>query len=565
LFPRNPIQNCWRVLCLAVLLCGTGVTLAAGPLPAAAIASSNDLATSAGVEILKQGGNAFDAAVAVTAVLAVVEPYSAGLGGGGLWLLHRASDGKQVLLDGRERAPQLAHWHYFSMDKPSDNNGSGTAALVAAIPGIPAAIVHLARNYGRLSLTVDLKPALNYSKKGFYVNAAYLSAVSSRLADLQRDPGTADIFLDHGRVPRSGYWLKQKELAQTLAALAEDGLAGFYQGEVADQLVMGVNKHGGIWTAQDLLNYQVREREPLVYTFHGMRVIAAPPPSSGGVVLGQALGMLSHFDLDAMDNVARMHHVVESLRRSFRDSAAYLGDPDAVEAPLSRLLNADYLEGLALTIDPNHATPSDVLGDTPGLAPSGLQTTHFSIIDVEGNRVSGTLSGSAVFGAAYAPAGTGVLLNSSMMDFVMGPNSEDNDQANALRPEKRPLTSMTPAFLETADRVAVLGTPGGNRIISMMLLAALGFAGNGSAAAIMALPRYHHQYLPDVIEFEKNALTVVEQERLRAMGHRLAELTEHYGDMQVVIWDRQSRTVNAASDPRGSGSAAVVPETELRH
>ena len=553
------------MLCLAVLLCGAGVTPAAEPPPAAAVASSNDLATRAGVEILKQGGNAFDAAVAVTAVLAVVEPYSAGLGGGGLWLLHRASDGKQVLLDGRERAPRLAHWHYFSTGNPSDNNGSGKAALSAAIPGIPAAIVHLARNYGRLPLTADLKPAQNYAKKGFYVSGAYLSAVSTRLADLLRDPGTAGIFLDHGLVPRSGYWLKQKELAQTLAALAEHGLAGFYQGEVAGQLVLGVNKHGGIWTAQDLLSYQVREREPLVYTFHDMRVIAAPPPSAGGVVLGQALGMLSHFDLDGMDSVARMHHVVECLRRSFRDSAAYLGDPDAVVAPLTRLLNADYLEGLALTIDSSHATPSEVLGDTPGLAQSGLQTTHFSIIDAEGNRVSGTLSGSAVFGAAYAPAGTGVLLNNSMMDFVMEPDGEDNGRANALRPEKRPLTSMTPAFLETADRVAVLGTPGGNRIISMMLLATLGFAGNGSAAALMAQPRYHHQYLPDVIEFEKNALTVVEQERLRAMGHRPVELPELYGDMQVVIWDRQSRTVDAASDPRGSGSAVVVPEAELRH
>ncbi|MBF8270057.1 MAG: gamma-glutamyltransferase, partial [Gammaproteobacteria bacterium] len=252
---------------LLLLLSCCGPALAGDQSPAAAVASSNLLSTRAGVEIIKRGGNAFDAAVAVTAVLAVVEPYSSGLGGGGLWLLYRARDGKQVLIDGRERAPQLAHWHLYRQAAEKQKNGvANETVLNAAIPGIPAGIVHLAQQYGRLPLSINLKPAINLAKKGFYTNDVYRQAVAARLSDLLQYPDSAKIFLDHGQVPRSGYWLKQKDLAITLTTLAREGQAGFYQGAVAGQLVHEVNNHGGIWTAKDLLSYQIRERDPLVFT-----------------------------------------------------------------------------------------------------------------------------------------------------------------------------------------------------------------------------------------------------------------------------------------------------------
>ena len=550
------------------LVCCCNLTLAGDKPPAAAIATSSLLSTRAGAEIIKQGGNAFDAAVAITAALAVVEPYSSGLGGGGLWLLYRARDGKQVLIDGRERAPQLAHWRLYRETKELGSGASANTVLNAAIPGIPAGIVHLAQNYGRLPLSITLKPAINYAKKGFYVNDEYRLAVIARKSGLLQFPETARIFLDHGEVPRTGYWLKQKDLAKTMTTLATQGHAGFYQGALADQMIRDVNKYGGIWTVKDLLSYQIKERDPLIFSYRDMRVVTAPPPSAGGVVLSQAMNMLTHFDLAAMDKSTRTHHVIEALRRAYRDSAVYLGDPDVVDIPLYRLLNPDYLEGLALTIEPDRATPSDVLGDTPGLAQSGSQTTHFSIIDAEGNRVAATLSSSAVFGSGFVPAGTGVLLNNSMDDFSIMTEIEKDGQAvataNIIQPGKRPLTSMTPAFFESADRVAVLGTPGGSRIISMLMLAALDFSGDRSLGTWILQPRYHHQYLPDVIEFEHDALSEEEQARLREMGYKLQEYPGKYGDVQVVTWDRQDNRVLAASDPRGVGAAVVVPESDLR-
>lgn len=541
---------------LALACCGSLAVAAERP-PAAAVATSHPLATRAGVEVLKQGGNAFDAAAAITAVLAVVEPYSSGFGGGGMWLIHRSGDGRQVLIDGRERAPEMAHWRqYHDAERLSRAGTPRKAALSAAIPGIPAGIAHLARHYGRLPLTATLRPARRYADKGFYVNAAYQSAARQRVAVLSSYPDTAAIFLRQGRIPRQETLLRQKDLARTLAALAEQGHDGFYQGEVADRLVLGVGKHGGIWTKSDLLRYQIREREPLTFTYREMRVITAPPPSTGGVALAQAMGMLGYYDLTAMDNTARAHHVVEALRRVMRDGAVYLGDPDLTVDPIPRLLNAEYLEGLALSIEPARATPSAVLGDTPGWEQTAAQTTHFSIIDGDGNRVAGTLSGSAVFGSGFVPAGTGVLLNNAMDDFSAP--AETTGHPNAMRPGQRPSTSMTPAFLETPERVAVLGTPGGGRIISMMLLAALDFSRGLSLGGWILQPRYHHPYLPDVLEFEPGAWTDEEQQSLRAMGHTLQPQDGKFGNVQAVTWDRENNRVYAASDPRGLGVAQVI-------
>ena len=535
--------------------------MADGP-GATAIASSSPLASRAGAEIIKQGGNAFDAAAAMTAVLAVVEPYASGFGGGGLWLIHRASDGKDVLVDGCEKAPLLAHRHLYLDSKGRQKSDVAVnGPLAAAVPGIPAGIAHLASVYGRLPLSKSLQPAIEYAEKGFIVDDTYRASAGLRKAVLSKYSASAGIFLDHGEIPAPGYRLKQKDLALIIKTLSRLGHAGFYRGEVAASLVNDVNKHGGDWSLADLANYQIRERPPVVFTYHNMSVVSASPPSAGGIVLGQAMKILEHFNIKAMDRVSRMHYIIEAMRRGYRDYAVYLGDPDFVDVPVERLLNPDYLDGLAVTLDPGKATPSMVLGDTPGPDQAGLQTTHFSIIDAEGNRVAGTLSISSLFGSAFVAEGTGVLLNNAINDFAIAPDTgpAGSGKANSMQPGKRPLTSMTPTFLETKKRLVVLGTPGGNRIISMILLAALDFSEGEPLQTWMGLPRYHQQYLPDVVEFEHNGLSFKTQRRLHDMGYTMRETPKTFGDMQAVMWDRQTNRVYAASDPRGHGESLVIP------
>ncbi len=549
------------IFCLLISLQGQ----AAGIMPpAAAVASAHPLATEAGLGILKQGGNAFDAAVAVTAALAVVEPYSSGLGGGGFWLLHRASDDRQIMIDGREKAPALAHRRMYLDENGEVNKGASlNGALAAGIPGVPAALVHLAQRYGRLPLNKSMAPAIRYAKQGFAVTARYQKLVSYRLEALQQNPEAASIFLQDNHIPQIGYLIVQKDLARTLERIAEQGKNGFYRGDLADQMVLGVNLAGGIWSQKDLENYRVIERAPIITNYRGIRLVSAPPPSSGGIVLAQALGMLEHFDLQAMDNIGRKHHVIETMRRAYRDRAVYLGDPDFVKVPVRRLLDRDYLYGLAISIDADKATPSAELSDTPGLVQTGADTTHFSIIDSAGNRVAATLSINLPFGSCFVAAGTGVLLNDEMNDFSIKAHTPNayglvGDKANAIEAGKRPLSSMTPSFVETADRVGILGTPGGSRIISMVLLGVLDFAEGHKPQSWVSLPRYHHQYLPDEVQFEQNGLTMNEQRLLKKRGHTLKELGRRYGNMQAILWDKKENKVYAASDPRGEGEAGVM-------
>jgi gamma-glutamyltranspeptidase / glutathione hydrolase len=532
--------------------------------PAAAIASAHPLATEAGQIILEQGGNAFDAAIAVTAALAVVEPYSSGIGGGGFWLLHRASDQRQIMIDGREKAPALAHHRMYLDEQDEVNKGASlNGALAAGIPGVPAGMVHLAQRYGKLPLDKSLAPAIRYAKDGFAIGARYQKLVSYRLEALQNHPDSAAIFLEDNRIPQIGFVVVQKDLALTLEQIARYGNDGFYRGELAEKMVLGVNQAGGIWSMKDLDNYRIVERTPIVTNYKGMRVVSAPPPSSGGIVMAQALTILEHFDLASMDSIGRKHHVIEAMRRAYRDRAVFLGDPDYFNVPVRRLLDKDYLHGLAISIDANKATPSEQLSDTPGLTQTGTDTTHFSVIDEAGNRVAATLSINLPFGSCFVAPGTGVLLNDEMDDFSIKPHTPNayglvGDKANAIEGGKRPLSSMTPTFIETEDRVGILGTPGGSRIISMVLLGVLDFADQNKPQSWVSLPRYHHQYLPDEVQYEKNGMSVREQLSLKKLGHSLKEKSRRYGNMQAILWDKKEKKVYAASDPRGEGEAKVI-------
>lgn len=530
--------------------------------PMAAVATAHPLATQAGMAILEQGGNAFDAAVAVTAALAVVEPTGSGLGGGGFWLIHDAEQNKQLMIDGREMAPGKAH-----RDMYLDNEGKVIAnlsmdgPLAAGIPGTPAAMEHLARQYGKLPLSQSLAPAIGYAEQGFKVDKPYQKMAEFRLNALQASPAAAQIFLENDQPPTDGFVIKQPELANTLKAIAAHGAKGFYEGEIAKRLIEGVQQAGGIWTHQDLQNYQLIERTPVRSQYHHITLTSAAPPSSGGIVLSTMLNILEGYELNSRDEAEQIHLMVEAMRRAYRDRAEYMGDSDFVEVPQNRLTSKDYAAGLRATIHPDLATPSRLL---PGAidGDKGSDTTHFSIIDREGNRVSATMSINYPFGSGFVAPGTGVLLNDEMDDFSSKPGVPNayglvGAEANAIEPGKRPLSSMSPSFLETADQVAILGTPGGSRIITMLLLATLEFAKNSPVESWVSTPRFHHQYLPDHIQYEPNALDDKLIDNLQARGHKLKALNRQYGGMQAILWDKKMNRVTAASDPRGIGTAVV--------
>ena len=531
--------------------------------PVAGIASAHPLATQAGMEILASGGNAFDAAVAVSAALAVVEPYSSGLGGGGFWLLHRERDGFEVMVDGREKAPLAASRNMYLGDDGKVVPGlSVNGALAAGIPGEPAALVHISRRYGRLPLQRSLAPAIRLAREGFAVDASYRKMAQFRLAALQNDmAAAAEIFLHNDEVPAIGHRIVQRDLAATLTAMARFGDAGFYRGAVARKLVEGVRAAGGIWSLRDLAEYRIVERQPVSGEYHGWRITSAALPSSGGIVLLSMLNMLSAFPLQEFDNATRTHVVIEAMRRAYRDRAGFLGDSDFVDVPVEYLSSRAHAREMGQSIRLQQATPSSTLSGER-VETGGQDTTHFSILDKAGNRVAATLSINYPFGACVVPPGTGVLLNDEMDDFSSKPGEPNvyglvGAEANAIEPGKRPLSSMSPTFVESEQGVAILGTPGGSRIITMVLLGILDLADGNDPESWVSVPRFHHQYLPDVVQFEPAAFDAALQKNLRTRGHELKPLDSSYGNMQAIYWDKQTGEVIPVSDPRGSGDARV--------
>jgi gamma-glutamyltranspeptidase / glutathione hydrolase len=528
-----------------------------------AVASAYPLASEAGQEVLKHGGNAFDAAVAVSAALAVVEPTSSGLAGGGFYLLHRHSDGFETMIDAREKAPGAASRDMY-LDAAGNPIGRASVdgPLAAGIPGEPAAFDYLAHRYGKLPLKVSLAPAIRLAREGFPLYARLQGAIRYKRDRLLRSPETAKVFLTaEGNVPELGAIIRQPDLAATLEAIADQGAKGFYAGRVAQDLVNGLRAGGGIWTLKDLASYQVVERQPLLGEYHGARIVSASPPSSGGVALLDALNILAGFDLKRVDSATRKHLIVEAMQRAYRDRAVYLGDPDFVTMPLAQLTSADYAAGQRSSIRPDKAMPSDRL---PGVetAPVGVDTTHFSVLDADGNCVAGTISINLFFGTGDMIARTGVLLNNTMDDFSIKPATPNvfglvGNAENAIAANKRPLSSMTPSFIETPKGLMIIGTPGGSYIISMVILGTLDYLDGLSAEEIVKDPRYHHQYLPDVVEYEKGALTEEEIARLTGMGHKLEQGSRRWGNMEVITWDFASGKVAAASDPRGEGEGLV--------
>ena len=525
----------------------------------AAIATAHPLATEAGYRILRQNGNAFDAAVAVAAVLAVVEPYSVGLGGGGFWLLHRAADGKQVMIDGRETAPAATT---LSMYVDADGKPVPGATLrggrAAGIPGVPHGLVHLARHYGKLPLRELLAPAIALARDGFSVDPRFARIAKVREGLLVNGVNTARTFLDNNRAPQPGYWLRQPELAATLELLAAHGREGFYRGRIAQALVSAVKAADGVWSLQDLEDYRIMERAPVRFRYAGATIVAAALPSSGGVTLAQTLNILERFSLGDARNASNAHLIIEALRRGFQDRMRYLGDSDFVPVPVARLIDKAYALSRAASIDPAAASPNDALDFGLVAASESYNTTHYSIVDAEGNRVGATLSINSWFGGGVVAGDTGVLLNNEMDDFSLRADLANSyllrgGLANGIAPNKRPLSSMSPTFVEDRKGVLVLGAPGGSRIISMVLFGILDYVSQSTVDLqhIVAAPRYHHQCWPDQVEIEPESFSAQWRAALEAKGHRLHVGSRKWGNMQAVFKSNLDGSAQAANDPRG--------------
>ena len=546
-----------------VLLCVVNGALAAERPGKAAIASAHYLATEAGHEVLEQGGNAFDAAIAVSAALAVVEQTSSGIGGGGFWVLHRAEDGFEVMIDGREQAPAAATRDmYLDEDGDVDRDLAVNGPLAAGIPGEIAALAHIAENYGRLPLAESLAPAVRIAREGFPVYEKFHTMLGWSLPHILRWPAASEAFLVDGEVPPIGHVIKLPDLAVVLERVGAEGPEVFYEGDIARQLVEGVREAGGIWTLEDMAAYEVVEREPIRTTYKGYELVTASPPSSGGVAIAQMLNILDPWPLTKMDRPQRAHLIVEAMRRAYRDRAIYLGDPDFAEVPVERLTSSHYAAGLRAGIHPSRATPSAML---PGNAMpwESEDTTHFSVLDADGNMVAATLTVNLAFGNRFMVPGTGFVLNNEMDDFSAKegvPNAFGliGFEANAIEPRKRPLSSMTPTIIKGADKVGILGTPGGSRIITMVLLGILDFMEGNDPEHWVGLPRFHHQHVPDRISAEPDAFTDEELTALRAMGHDVQVSTRRWGNMHGVLWNRATGEVSAGSDPRSDAGRAIV-------
>ncbi|MDQ6994749.1 MAG: gamma-glutamyltransferase [Mariprofundaceae bacterium] len=521
----------------------------AKPLTQSMVVSAHPLATKVGTDVLRQGGNAFDAAAATALALGVVEPGSSGIGGGGFFLLYIAKQDRYVMLDARETSPVLAgHGEVYA--KQSSING----AQAAGVPGLLAGIERLSQHYGRLSRQNIALPAIHLARDGFPITKKLQRMIAWR-AKVLNDAGKR-IYLNQGQIPTVGWRLKQQALADTLQKFAHDGAHDFYHGETAGRLVADMKRDGGLIRRQDLAAYQVKERVPVTFDYHGYHFVSAALPSSGGITLAEIFTMLKDDDLSKLNKVQRTHLLVEAMKRAYNDRNTYLGDADFV--PIPNVLNPQRLKALRASIDMTQATPSSQLKGFAEPIGASVDTTHFSIVDHEGNMVSATLSINYGMGSGYVSPSTGILLNDEMDDFATQAGKANaygliQGKANAVSPYKRMLSSMSPTFVVGKNRTFIVGTPGGSRIISMVMLASMNFIWHrGSPSQWVNAPRFHHQFLPDVIQYEQGAFSSSEIKALKKLGHHLKPM-RHYGDMQAILWQKTTGKLTGMSDQRGEG------------
>jgi gamma-glutamyltranspeptidase/glutathione hydrolase len=523
-----------RAAVAAVLaLAAAGASNAASVAPVAAehgmVVSAQHLASKVGVDVLKRGGNAVDAAVAVGYALAVVYPAAGNLGGGGFMTVQLA-DGRKTFLDFREKAPLAATANmYLDKDGNVIKGLSTNGHLAVGVPGSVSGMEYAREKYGTMKRADLIAPSIQLADKGFALEQGDIDMLWTSTADFQKDPVSGAIFLSKGQPFQVGQKLVQKDLAKTLKEISAKGPDGFYKGWVGSAIVASSQAGKGIITQADLDQYKTRELAPVECDYRGYRVVSAPPPSSGGVIICEMLNILEGYPLKDLGfrSAQSVHYQIEAMRHAYVDRNSYLGDPDFVKNPLDRLLDKGYAEKIRAVIDPKKAGVSKDI--KPGVAPhEGSNTTHYSITDQWGNAVSVTYTLNDWFGAKVTAAKTGVLLNNEMDDFTSKigvPNMYGlvQGEANAIAPGKRPLSSMSPTIVSKDGKpVFVVGTPGGSRIITAVLHTILNVVDYGmNVQEAVDAPRFHQQWLPDVTNVETFALSPDTRKILTDMGHNL--------------------------------------------
>ncbi len=565
-----------QLIACALIVQPVQVAYAASSAPVAAengmVVTAQHLATKVGVDVLKKGGNAVDAAVAVGYALAVVYPAAGNLGGGGFMTIQFA-DGRKTFLDFREKAPLAATANMYLDASGNVIEGLSTKGhLAVAVPGTVAGLEYVRAKYGTMKRATLISPAIGLAAKGFVLEQGDAAMFSEAVKDLRDDPPSAKIFLINGQSPTAGHRLVQKDLANTLSQISIRGADGFYKGRVGTAIVAASSAGKGIITKADLDQYRPREMAPVECDYRGYRIVSAPPPSSGGVVVCEILNIVEGYPLNALGfhSAQAVHFQIEAMRHAYFDRNTYLGDPDFVKNPTARLLDKRYAEKVRAAIDPARAGISMEL--KTGVAPhEGSNTTHYSIIDRDGNAVAVTYTINDWFGARVTAAGTGVLLNNEMDDFTVKvgvPNMFGlvQGEANAIAPGKRPLSSMSPTIMTKDGKpVLIVGTPGGSRIITAVVHTIINLVDYGmDLQEAVDAPRFHQQWLPEATNLENFCLSPDTQKILEGMGQKFlgAQPANHVSAVLVGAPSLNGKAVGnnrfyGANDPRGGTGLAL--------
>lgn len=527
------------------------------------VASRSDLASEVGRDIMQAGGNAVDAAVATGFALAVTYPSAGNLGGGGFMLL-RLADGETVALDFRETAPAAATREMFQDEEGNvDRQLSLSSHLSSGVPGTVAGLLDALERYGTLSREQVLAPAIRLAEDGFLLNDDIASQFQENLDSFRPHPASWRKFTQDGEVYAAGDLWQQPQLAATLKRIAAQGHKGFYQGETADLLVEEMQRGGGLITLADLRDYQTVWREPVHGSYRGYDIWSMPAPSSGGILLIQMLNMLEPFQLgeSGWGNTDTIHLMIEAQRRAYADRAEHLGDPEFYDVPTQQLIDKDYARQRFSTFDPQRASDSEDIG--AGSWPNeSTQTTHYSIVDAQGNAVSTTTTLNRAYGNGIVVEGAGFLLNNEMDDFSSKPNTPNaygliGREANAIEPHKRMLSSMAPTIVSQGDTMLlVTGTPGGSTIITTILQVIINIIDHGMGIEeAVSQPRFHHQWMPNIVRYEEGAIAADTVEALRAMGHQgVIGSRFGLGDANSILMTGE--LLEGMSDPRNVGGTA---------
>jgi gamma-glutamyltranspeptidase / glutathione hydrolase len=562
IFPVKPGKTCacCSLLAALFLLAALGGDAAAAAVEAehGMVVSAQHYASEIGAGILAQGGNAIDAAVAVGYALAVVDPCCGNIGGGGFMTIH-LKDGRDTFINFRETAPAAATAAMYldTAHQPVDDL-SRSGYLAAGVPGTVMGLERAAKEYGRLARAALIAPAIALARDGYVLSRADADILDGKR--FAKDPVAAKIFLrpDGGRFD-PGDRLVQTDLAATLEEIAQKGPDAFYRGPIPKAVEKASGEHGGILTTQDFADYTVTETPPLTCSYRGYRIVSAPPPSSGGTAVCEILDILEGYDLKALGfrSPQSVHLLVEAMRQAYRDRNTFLGDPAFVQNPLERLLSKDYAAAVRTAIDAGNGAPAAALQPPKEKA----ETTHYSVVDAEGNAVAVTYTINGSFGAAVIAPGTGFFLNNEMDDFTVKPGTANlyglvQREANAIAPGKRPLSSMAPTLVEKDGRVfLVLGSPGGSRIITAVLETILNILDYGmTPQEAVAAPRLHHQWLPDEVAYERSGLRPETIAELSGIGYKLVE-QRPWGAVELI--GIANGRLYGVSDPRRPAGAAV--------